>query len=144
MFPASTKASSGLSLCFPDVCKTPVPITGTVPLPFPNIAKTATQSRQKQTKGGSKTTTKKGPTSRFSANEPGTMKGVVSGKMMQGAKPVAPSTFVQHEVQGLKGMLNQLNSKLQGLKTNDPNEWQSVLQEYTVAASALYVTLNDS
>lgn len=140
MFPASTKANSGLTLCFPDVCKVPA-LTVPVPLPFPNIAKTATETRQKKTKVGSKGIATKGSSR---GDEAGTMKGVFSSPVRRAARPVAPSAFVQGEILGLKGMLNELNNKLQGMKTNDPNEWQLVIQEYAVAASALYVTLNES
>ena len=54
---------------------------------------------------------------------------------------VNPKTAV--EIQQIKGMLSHLNIKLQALKSNDPNEWQAVLQEYAVAASALYMTQNN-
>ncbi len=36
MFPASTRKGQAV-LAFPDVCKTPVPIVGVVPIPYPNI-----------------------------------------------------------------------------------------------------------
>ena len=47
------------------------------------------------------------------------------------------------EILQLHNGLNQLNSKLQSLATDDPDEWQRVVQDYVVMASALYVTLND-
>jgi hypothetical protein len=131
MMPAKSKASSGLSISFPDVCKTPaIPIP--VPIPYPNIAKSASEAQKKKTKVGTKNVMMKGSAfSKSRGDAPGTMKGMVSAS-------------VQGEVNQLKGMLNQLNSKLQGLKSNDPDEWQVVVQEYVVAASALYVTINDS
>lgn len=39
MFPASTKKKKGgISIAFPDVCKTPAPPAPFVPIPYPNIA----------------------------------------------------------------------------------------------------------
>lgn len=115
MFPASMKkASSGVSLAFPDVCKMPLPTASVTPIAYPNIAKTA-QAAQKASKvpasGASKATAMGGS------------KADVSGKIAQ-----------------LKSALNQLNAKLMGLQSDDPNKWQEVLSDYCVAASALYVT----
>ena len=41
----------------------------------------------------------------------------------------------------LVSSLNHANARLQNLRTRDPNEWQKVLTEYAVLASALYRTL---
>jgi hypothetical protein len=38
------KDSSGVSPCFPDVCKTPAP-NGTVPIPYPNVAKASDSAK---------------------------------------------------------------------------------------------------
>ena len=35
------KSSSGISIAFPDVCKTPAPPAPFVPIPYPNIAKSS-------------------------------------------------------------------------------------------------------
>jgi hypothetical protein len=129
MFPASTKASSGITIAFPDVCKVPVPPGGVTPIPYPSIAKTATAATK--TKTPNKTAAMKPSAfSRIQGNMAGIQQGMVSSK--------------NTEVAQLKAMLNQLNTKLQGLKSNDPNEWQGVVQEYVVAASALYVTVHVS
>ena len=40
------------------------------------------------------------------------------------------------------GTLAQLHNRLSSMSSKDPNEWQKVLQDYAVAASALFVTLN--
>ena len=37
MFPATTNAG-GMCMGFPDVCKTPIPPAGPVPIPYPNMA----------------------------------------------------------------------------------------------------------
>lgn len=76
------KGSGGMSLVFPDVCKTPTP-GGPVPIPYPNLGKSSD--------------TMKGPTSvktdkqmpmvkgavyiMSSGDEPGTAMGVISNKV---------------------------------------------------------------
>jgi Domain of unknown function (DUF4150) len=37
------KASNGVTICFPDVCKTPTP-GGPIPIPYPNIAQSSDSS----------------------------------------------------------------------------------------------------
>lgn len=129
MFPASIKGG-GISIFFPDVCKTPAG-AGATPIPYPNIAKTASAAQKTKKTASTKVMTKGSTFSRSRGDAAGTLKGVASSK-------------VQGEILGLKGMLNQLNGKLQRMTTSDPNEWQVVLQEYAVVASALYVTHNGS
>ena len=79
------KGSGGMSIVFPDVCKTPSPSGGTpVPLPYPNIGKSS------DTFNGPKTVTVDGqmPMTKgaqyivSSGDEPGTAGGVVSAKFM--------------------------------------------------------------
>ena len=119
------KGSGGMSIVFPDVCKTPTP-GGPVPIPYPNIAKTALATQKK------------------TASKPGAVKSPFS-TMAGGGKALgkAPASDAVKEIQELRTMLNQLNVKLQGLPTHDPDQWQKVLQDYVVAASALYVTARD-
>jgi hypothetical protein len=135
---ATTKPQNGVSLVFPDVCHIPAPPPGGslgVPVPYPNIATIAAQKqKQKQKVTGYKpTTVYKG----FHGNEPGTLKEATSfGAVKLGLKQLA-------EVGQLKSTLNTLNVKLQGLPVTSPTEWQGVLQEYLVIASALYITQKD-
>ncbi|WNG13777.1 DUF4150 domain-containing protein [Cystobacter fuscus] len=76
-----TKDSNGVTIAFPDVCKTPMP-AGPVPIPYPNIA------RSSDTASGSKNTTVEGnpvclSDSNFSTStgdEAGSVGGVASGK----------------------------------------------------------------
>lgn len=75
----SHKGSGGMSIVFPDVCKTPVG-SAVVPIPYPNIGMASDTS-----KGPKKVTTdkkmpmvKKAVYSKSTGDEPGTMKGVVS------------------------------------------------------------------
>ena len=73
-----------MCLAFPDLCKTPVPIVGVVPIPYPNIAQCS------QAKGSScskkvkienkKTMTKKSEVKKSSGDEPGVQKGVKASK----------------------------------------------------------------
>ena len=128
IFPASV-TGTGVYLAFPDVCKHPV-LGIPTPIPYPNIAKTAQAAQTaKKTKPARKATTMtKTGTSRTQGDEPGTMKGIVSPNL-------------NGEISQLKGLLGQLNSKLQAMQSNDPNQWQKVLQDYAVAAGALYVTI---
>jgi|GEM_PF-1830750 len=127
---SSSKASSGLHIAFPDVCKTPGS-TILVPIPYPNVAKTALAAQKhKKTAPGKKIVMKKSGISTTQGEEAGVRKGVISSKNM--------------ETMQLKSMLNQLNTKLQGLKSNDPNEWQKVILEYVVAAGALFVTTHNA
>lgn len=77
------KASGGMSIVFPDVCKTPTP-GGPVPIPYPNIGKSSDTSQ-----GPKKVTTdKKMPMvkgakySRSMGDEAGTVGGVLSNVNM--------------------------------------------------------------
>lgn len=138
MLPTSTKSGSNLSITFPDVCKNPAPPAGstTTPLPYPNIAKSAIAKAQQKTNPGVKQPVAASAFSATQGNQAGTLKGMV-------AVGGRPNVIVSGEIQGLKGLLGTLNVKLQNMTSKDPNEWQIVLQEYAVAASALYVTLHD-
>lgn len=89
MFPATTNGG-GMSMSFPDVCKTPAPPAPFVPIPYPNI------SQCSQSKGSTcsskvkilnkKTCTKKTEVSRSQGDEAGTLKGVVSSTNMDKVK----------------------------------------------------------
>lgn len=144
MFPKATqKASGGLSIAFPDVCKVPAPIMGATPIPYPNIAKTAQAAQKKTQTADKKIATKKGGYTRSQGDAFGTMKGIVSPKNMGRLQVKQASNKIKVEATQLKGMLGQLNSKLMTMNSSDPNEWQKVVQDYVVAAAALYVTLTD-
>ena len=76
------KKSSGVTFCFPDVCKTPTP-GGPVPIPYPNIARSANTAKgTKKVKCDGKPICVK--TSKFSTSvgdEPGVLKGIISSKI---------------------------------------------------------------
>ena len=135
----TSRANSGVSIGFPDVCKTPAP-QGGVPIPYPNIATTALKSQQK---AGSASYA---PVAQKTVAQKTVLQGVAAGGKLYsfGSFPsvnVEGKDVARHEAIQLQNRLNQANAKLQALKTSDPNEWQKVLVDYAVLASALYRTL---
>ncbi len=76
------KGSGGMSIVFPDVCKTPTP-GGPVPIPYPNIGQaTNTSKGTKKVKVDGKMAMVKGAKySMTSGDEPGSVGGVISGKI---------------------------------------------------------------
>ncbi len=83
MFPATTNAG-GQCMGFPDVCKTPIPPAGPVPIPYPNIAmanqaKGGTTSKKVKVSNKNMCTTKT-EISMSSGDEAGTAGGLVSSK----------------------------------------------------------------
>ena len=77
------KGSNGISIVFPDVCKTPTP-GGPVPIPYPNIGKSSdTAKGPKSVKTDGQMPMVKGAQyTRSMGDEPGTLKGVVSSDQM--------------------------------------------------------------
>ncbi len=75
------KGSGGMSIVFPDVCKTPTP-AGPVPIPYPNIGKASDTSKgPKKVKADGKMPMVKGAKySMSSGDEAGTAGGVISSK----------------------------------------------------------------
>lgn len=75
------KGSGGLSIVFPDVCKTPTP-GGPIPIPYPNIGKSSDTSKgPKSVKVDKKMPMVKGAVYMMSTgDEAGTAGGVISSK----------------------------------------------------------------
>jgi hypothetical protein len=75
------KGSGGMSIVFPDVCKTPAPPAPFVPIPYPNIGRSADTSGGPSTvKTDGQMPMVKGATySKSSGDEPGTIGGMISG-----------------------------------------------------------------
>ena len=73
--------SNGVSIAFPDVCKTPTP-AGPVPIPYPNIAKSSdtASGSKKVTCDGESVCLKDSNFSTSSGDEAGTAGGVASNK----------------------------------------------------------------
>lgn len=75
------KGSGGVSIVFPDVCKTPTS-GGPVPIPYPNIGKASDTSKgPKAIKTDGKMPMVKGAKySMSTGDEPGSVGGIISGK----------------------------------------------------------------
>ncbi|NND61094.1 MAG: DUF4150 domain-containing protein [Gammaproteobacteria bacterium] len=76
------KSSMGVTIAFPDVCKTPTP-AGPIPIPYPNIAMSSdTAKGTKKVKCDGNPVCVKDSNFRMSTgDEPGSAGGVVSGKI---------------------------------------------------------------
>lgn len=79
------KTSGGMSMVFPDVCKTPVPSAPPVPIPYPNIGKSSdTISGTTTVKAdGSMVMVKGAKYMMSSGDEAGTLGGVISSTFKQ-------------------------------------------------------------
>lgn len=126
----TNKSNHSMVIAFPSVCRAPMPSSGPVPIPYPNIARTATEKQQSKVKFERETVVTLGSSfSQVHGNEPGTARGMTSSKMAEAA--------------ALRNMLGNLHTMMLTLPPRDPAVWQQALEDYAVAASALYVTLND-
>ena len=74
--------SGGVTIAFPDVCKTPAPPAPPVPIPYPNIAKSGDSAKtaKKVYCDKKKVCHKKSNFKTSTGDEPGTLKGIVSNK----------------------------------------------------------------
>lgn len=92
------KSSGGVTIAFPDVCKTPTP-AGPVPIPYPNIAKSSdTAKGTKKVKcDGNPVCVKDSNFSMSTGDEAGSVGGVVSGKIKGKAEFVMFSFDVKFE-----------------------------------------------
>lgn len=74
--------SSGTTIAFPDVCKTPAPPAGPIPIPYPNIAKSsdAAKTAKKVKTDGKAVCVKDSNFSTSTGDEAGSVGGVVSSK----------------------------------------------------------------
>lgn len=151
MDPVTKKTAGGVTIAFPDVCKTPVPASP-IPIPYPAIAKTANeiQKKKKQVPSGSKVS-RSSKFSMSSVDEAGSLRGVVSNVNMDKAAYRNSGRVVntgrsnlraKTEIQMLKTKLNSLNSRIQTLESVDPNVWQNLLVEYVNHVGAIFVTMH--
>ena len=76
------KSSGGISAAFPDVCKTPMPPAGPVPIPYPNIAQSSdTDKGSKNVKiDGNPVCLQDSNFKQSTGNEAGSAGGIASGK----------------------------------------------------------------
>lgn len=77
------KGSNGVTIAFPDVCKTPAPPAPPVPIPYPNIAKSSDSSKtaKKVTADGNAVCVKDSNFMMSTGDEPGSLFGVASNKV---------------------------------------------------------------
>lgn len=92
-------ASNGMTIAFPDVCKTPVPPAGPIPIPYPNIAQSSdTDKGTKKVKcDGNPTCVKDSNFKMSSGDEAGSAGGVASSKTKGKAEFVNYSFDVKFE-----------------------------------------------
>lgn len=93
------KGSGGQSPVFPDLCKTPVPIVGVVPIPYVNIGMSSdTDKGPKKVKTDGKMPMNKGAKyKKTSGDEAGVQKGVISSKTQEEAEFMLYSMDVKFE-----------------------------------------------
>jgi hypothetical protein len=93
------KGSGGQSIAFPDVCKTPIPPAGPVPIPYPNIGMSSdTDKGPKKVKTDKKMPMAKGAKYKMtSGDEAGSAQGVVSNKIKGEAEFLLYSFDVKFE-----------------------------------------------
>lgn len=122
------KDSGGVTIIFPDVCKTPA-APSPLPIPYPNIAKSsdAAKTAKSVKADGNPLCTKDSNFSTSSGDEPGTLKGVVSSTHRGKAEFVNCSMDVKAEG---KGVVRALDMMLH----NDKNTPPSPLQQGPVIA----------
>lgn len=93
-------ASGGLTIAFPDVCRTPAALGA--PLPYPNLARSADADKtaKRTTADGKPVATKRSLLSTSTGDEPGSGGGVVSNRFRGRAHPVSASSDVVVEGSG--------------------------------------------
>lgn len=96
------KGSGGMSICFPDVCKTPTP-AGPIPIPYPNIGKASDTSKgPKKVKTDKKMPmTKSAKYSMTAGDEAGSAGGIISSKIKGEAEFMMYSFDVKFEGKGV-------------------------------------------
>lgn len=94
-----TKDTNGKTIAFPDVCKTPAPPAGPIPIPYPNIAMSSdTDKGTKKVKvEGAPVCVKDSNFKTSTGDEAGTLKGVASNKNKGKAEFVNFSMDVKFE-----------------------------------------------
>lgn len=92
------KSSNGITIAFPDVCKTPTP-AGPIPIPYPNIAMSSdTAKGTKKVKcDGESTCTKDSNFKMSTGDEPGSAGGIISSKTKGKAEFILFSFDVKFE-----------------------------------------------
>lgn len=94
-------ASNGLTVAFPDLCKTPAALGA--PLPYPNLARSADAAKtaKRTTADGQALCIKSSELSTSCGDEPGSGGGVISQTIKGKAQPLTASSDVQVEGKGV-------------------------------------------
>lgn len=116
MFPQSSHKGQAV-MGFPDVCKTPVPMVGAVPMPYPNVGMTSA------TKMGTKTATKT----------------TTSGVAMKASSFGRTSG---DEGGALLGHLSIVHNQLMKARPGDATQWHKLVDEYVLTAARAFETLS--
>jgi hypothetical protein len=79
------KGSTGMSLVFPDVCKTPAPPAPPIPIPYPNLGKSGdtSQGTTKVEADGNMIMVKGAKYMMSTGDEPGSLGGIISNVFKQ-------------------------------------------------------------
>jgi hypothetical protein len=103
--------SSGVAMCFPDVCKTPTP-GGPVPIPYPNVAQSSDTADGSTTVkvDGNPIMLKSSSYGMSSGDEAGSAQGVVSNKIKGKATPVNVSFDVKVDGKGVFRLTDPMQS----------------------------------
>jgi len=93
------KSSMGVTIAFPDVCKTPIPPAGPIPIPYPNIAMSSDTAKgtRKVKCDGNPVCVKDSNFHMSTGDEPGSVGGVISNKIKGKAEFVLFSFDVMFE-----------------------------------------------
>jgi len=93
------KGSGGMSMVFPDVCKTPAPPAGPIPIPYPNTgqANSTSKGTKKVKIDGQMAMVKSAKYSITSGDEAGSIGGVLSSKIKGEAEYMMYSFDVKFE-----------------------------------------------
>lgn len=101
------KSSNGVTIAFPDVCKTPTP-AGPVPIPYPNVARSSNTAKgtKKVKCDGNSVCIKNSNFSTSVGDEPGSIGGIISNKTKGKAEFVNASFNVKFEGKSVERALD--------------------------------------
>lgn len=103
-------ASNGITIAFPDVCKTPAPPAPFVPIPYPNIAKSSDtmQGAKKVSCDGNPVCVKDSNFMPSTGDEAGSLMGMLSSKIKGKAEFINFSFDVQFEGKNVPRALDMM------------------------------------
>lgn len=104
------KDSGGVTIAFPDVCKTPAPPAPPIPIPYPNIAKSsdAAKTAKKVKVDGQPLCVQDSNFSTSTGDEPGSLNGIASNKVKGKAEFVNYSMDVKAEGKNVPRALDMM------------------------------------